>query len=265
MLLLNHLNVNTYNGQSYSISWEFEPTTDLLTDYTISIYRSESPTPGIDNYSLIASGVNANAYNYIDTSVSQLLDMGRPWFYKLAIINSTNNEVSYQPEPASYIKCSVPDRVFREIVRRKNINLSNTRFSGRDFRIFKRRSWGTHCSNCWDESLQRSTDSNCLVCYGTGWLNGYYSPITVRGMKNPSPKMNQINMFGEWKPSDSLLYMLGYPPLKPRDIVADDDNHLWTVIQIRTVERLGYIVEQSAQLALIAQDDLLYKYLLTEV
>ena len=69
-------------------------------------------------------------------------------------------------------------------------------------------------------------------------------------------------MFGEWKPSDSLLYMLGYPPLKPRDIIVDDNNHLWTIVQVRTIERRGYIVEQNAQIASLAQDELLYKQLL---
>lgn len=263
MLILSSLEVSVPDGQSLYLSWDFQPDTDLISDYEINIYRSESPVDDISQYDLIASGLSANLYSYHDTSVSQLLDLGRPWFYKLGIYETTvTGIISYQPDPAVYLKDEVPDRVFREIVRRKNINLQNPRFSGRDFQVIKRRTWGTHCNACWDESLQRSTDSNCLVCYGTGWINGYYDPISVRGMKNPSPKLNQINMFGEWKPSDSLLYMLGYPPLKPRDIIVDDNNHLWTVVQVRTIERRGYIVEQNAQIASLAQDELLYKQLL---
>jgi hypothetical protein len=263
MLILKSLDVSTYDGQSYNISWEFEPDSDIVANYTVNIYRSESPTVGIDEYDIVVSGISANLYSYVDTSVSQLLDFGRPWFYKLAVTDELTAEVSYQPEPAAYLKNEVVNRVFREIVRRKNINLLNPRFSGRDFKIFKRRSWGTHCSVCWDASLQRSTDSSCTTCFGTGWINGYYNPVSIRGMKNSSPKLNQINMFGEWKPSDSVLYMLGYPPLKSRDIIADDNNHLWTVVQIRTTEHLGYIIEQQAQIASIAQDDFLYRYLLT--
>lgn len=262
MLVLKTLDVSTYNGQSYNLEWDFEPDVEEISDYLVNVYRSESPVDDINRYDLVVSGLSANAYSFIDTSVSQLLDLGRPWFYKLGIYNPAISGISYQPDPAAYLKDEVPDRVFREIVRRKNINLQNPRLSGRDFRVFKRRTWGTHCPDCWDMNLQRSTDSDCTTCVGTGWINGYYDPITIRGMKNTSPKLNQINMFGEWKPSDSLLYTLGYPPLKPRDIVADDNNHLWTVVQIRTVERRGYVVEQNVQIASIAQDDFLYKYLL---
>jgi len=263
MLILKSLDIATYDGQSYNVSWEFEPDTDLYSDYSVNIYRSESPVDDITQYETVASGLNANLYSYIDTGIAQLLDLGRPWFYKLGIYETINiSGITYQPDPAAYLKDEVPNRVFREIVRRKNINLLNPRFSGRDFKIFKRRSWGTHCNVCWDESLQRSTDSSCTTCYGTGWINGYYDAIDIRGMKNSSPKLSQINMFGEWKPSDSMLYMLGYPPLKSRDIVADDNNHLWTVVQVRSTEHLGYVIEQQAQIASLAQDELLYKQLL---
>lgn len=263
MLIVKSLDVSTYDGQSYNIGWEFQPDTDLITDYEVNIYRSESPVDNITQYDVVASGLSANLYNYIDTSITQMLDMGRPWFYKLGIYETTNlSGISYQPETAAYLKDEVPDKIFREIVRRKKLNINHPRHSGRDFKVVKRRTWGTHCNVCWDDSLQRSTDSNCTTCFGTGWINGYYDPITVRGMKNPSPKLNQINMFGEWKPSDSLLYMLGYPPLKPRDIIIDDNKHLWTVVQVRTIERVGYIIEQIVQIALIAQDELLYKQLL---
>jgi len=262
MLTLSSLDILTYDGQSYNISWDFIATEELITNYEVDIYRSESPVSGISQYEIVESGLSANLYSYVDTSISQLLDIGRPWFYKLGIHDLVTSGITYQPEPAAYLKDEVPDKIFREIVRRKNINLNNSRGSGRDFKIFKRRTWGTHCSVCWDSSLQRTTDSNCTTCSGTGWLNGYYDSLTIRGMKNTSPKLSQINMFGEWKPSDSLLYVLGYPPLKPKDIISDDDNHLWTVVQVRTIERLGYIIEQIVQMALLAQDELLYKQLL---
>lgn len=263
MLTIESLNVTSYDGESLQLSWEFATTSEVISDYGVNVFRSESTNSGISDYDVVASGISANDYSYIDTGVSQLLDLGRPWFYKLEIINNNTAESTFQPTAPAYLKDGVPDRVFREIVRRKAIVLNNPRYSGRNFKVFKRRTWGIHCSTCWDQSLQRSTDSDCPTCYGTGWINGYYNPVTFRGMKNTSPKLSQINMFGEWKPSDSLLYMLGNPPLKTRDIISDDDNHLWTIVQVRGVERLGHIVEQNAQIALISQDDFLYKNLLS--
>lgn len=259
MLILDYLKINTYDGTSINLQWDFKPDISLITDYKINIYRAESPVNDINQYDLIASGINANQYFYNDTTVSQLLDIDRQWFYKLGIYENTNpTNITYQPDTAEYLKSSIPDRIFRKLIKNKKLGL---KFAGRQFKLIKRRTWGTHCPVCWDLSLQRSTDPNCLTCYGTGWINGYYNPVLINGMKNPSPKLTQINMFGEWKPSDSLFYTLGFPPLKPKDIVVDDNNHLWTIVQVRTVERLGYVIEQIAQLASISQDELLYKYL----
>lgn len=260
MLILDYLTVTTYDGSSLNISWDFRPDISLISDYKVNIYRAEAPISDINQYDLIASGISANQYMYIDSSVAQLLDIDRSWFYKLGIYEATNSGIiSYQPEQAAYLKNELPDKIFRRIIKQKNLTL---KFSGRNFKVVKKRTWGTHCPDCWDISLQRCTNPNCITCLGTGWINGYYDPISIKGMKNSSPKLNQINMFGEWKTSDSLLYILGFPPLKPKDIIIDDNNHLWTIVQVRTIERLGYIIEQIAQIASISQDELLYKYLI---
>ena len=65
-------------------------------------------------------------------------------------------------------------------------------------------------------------------------------------------------MFGEWKPSDSMLFTLNYPLLSPRDVVVDDEGKRWVVIQIRYLKKLGYIIEQQVQLAQVANEDKVY-------
>jgi hypothetical protein len=50
------------------------------------------------------------------------------------------------PTPAGYLRDESTDTYYLEILRRKSLILE--RFSGRSFKILKRRTFGTRCSLC---------------------------------------------------------------------------------------------------------------------
>lgn len=167
--------------------------------------------------------------------------------------------MSIQPDRPGYRKGVIADKFALEILRRKNLSLD--RHAGRDFYILKRRTFGTHCPTCWDETLQRSSESTCTSnpsCYGTGWTTGYFNAIYTKAMMNVAPKYNQITMFGQWMPQDTMFTMLNFPPLRSQDIVVDENNKRWMVKQVRSVEKNGFLIEQNAQCSLIALDDIIY-------
>jgi len=109
----------------------------------------------------------------------------------------------------------------------------------------------------------RIDTSECDTCYGTGWVEGYFKPIPIKGMLSPSPKYNQITMFGEWYPLDNLLLMLNYPPVRSKDILIDDKNQRWVSRQVKTIEKNGFLIEQSVRCSLIALDDKIYEVPIT--
>lgn len=258
MLQLESFNVITeYNLDSLVVQWEFVPSNETLMNYSINVYRSESSNILLDEYICVASGISANTYYHEDTTISGWHDFTRTWYYKLKIVNDTTNEYSVVPELPVRIKSVNINYITKEIIRRKRLVLQQK--SGRDFYILKKYTQGVHCPMCWDVTLFKTTDPDCETCAGTGWTTGYYNALSIRGMSNAAPKYNQINMFGDWMPSDVLFYCLGFPLLRPKDIIVDDINRRWIVVQIRTIEHLGYIIEQNAQLALIAPDDYIYK------
>ena len=113
---------------------------------------------------MVTSGISATTYSYIDSSVSGLYDPLRVWYYRLDVKSSTESLV--QPTQASYRKGVSTDKFHKEILRRKKISLD--KYTGRDFFILKRRTYGTHCTECWDSTLMRITSQDCDVCYGTG-------------------------------------------------------------------------------------------------
>ena len=252
MAKLLDIKVNDYI-QFIELSWIVDVYNQFDAGVTLSIYRSETPgtTNDLSEYDLIADKVDPYSGKFIDNTLNNIANFTRTWFYKIA--SSTGELLTSAPV---YIKYITTDKQAKEILRRKAIALKR---SARDFHLLKKRTWGKHCSQSWDETLQRETNPDCQVCYGTGWEGGYFRSISFKGMTNSSPKYNQIMMFGEWKPSDVMLYTLNYPLLTSRDIVVDDEGKRWIVIQVRYLEKLGYKIEQQVQLALISPDDKIYQ------
>ena len=258
MITLDTLTVNQLDVNNIVLTWDFLTTSENFTDYTLEIYRSESPGSqgSLVGYDKIADTIDPLIGTYTDNTLRGLRTAGRVWYYKLNIIQTSTQVSTSQPSFASFFKKSNLDLARKEILRQKRIVLE--KLSGRKFFVLRRRTWGDHCTKCWDTVLFRAADPYCPECYGTGWTQGYFSPIPFYGMITPSPERNQIMMFGEWKPSDTLLEMLSYPILREKDVVADDSGNRWVAVQIQKVEKLGFLLEQKVQLALIENDDVVY-------
>lgn len=257
MILIDTLTISSYRSDRLTLTWEFKDTIELLSDYSLNIYRSENPgTDDLDGYDIIASGVSATTISYEDTTVAGLYDPLRTWYYELEIVNNITSKSTIQPEIPAYRKGVVTDKIALSIIRRKSLSLNKK--TGRDFYILKRRTYGTHCPACWDETTGRVTVGDCTTCYDTGWVDGYFESIYTKGMVTVSPDHNQITMFGSWVPKDVIFYTLNFPPLRAKDVVVDDENQRWIVKQVVPTKKNGFLIEQSVQCSLIALDDIVY-------
>tara|TARA_Y100000004_G_scaffold196679_1_gene267555 strand:- start:623 stop:1429 length:807 start_codon:yes stop_codon:yes gene_type:complete len=268
MLTLKSLTVSSFDIDSLTLTWEFKSTTELITDYTIDVYRSESPTEvttvsGVKaNYDHIASGLSAETYSYKDTSIENIYDPFRQWYYRLLVTKEgTNKQFFLGDSKPAYVNDNSLDKAYKEILRRKTLVLNKK--TGRDCKVLKRRTFGTYCTTCYDEVLFRATDPDCTECHGTGFKTGYFPAISMKAMINAAPKYNQITMFGEFMPSDALLNTLNFPPLRPRDVIVDNINRRYLVRQVRPIEKNGVLIEQAVQISLISPDDYVYQLPLT--
>ena len=258
MLSLTNLTVTTYDVDKLTVAWTFKSTSENLTDYVIDVYRSESPGTGIDEYTLVGSGISANTASYDDTTVSGLFHPTRTWFYKIKLTHSVKGTTAllFDSTPA-HIKSYTIDRPTLEIIRRKKLALD--RFSGRSVSILRRRTFGTRCSTCWDTTLSRVTKDGDEECYGTGISGGYFPKQDVKALLTTAPKYNQITMFGEWMPSDCMMNLVGVQPVKQGDVIVDDAAKRWAIKSVRTVEKGGVLIEQMCQLSLISPSDIVYQ------
>jgi len=62
----------------------------------------------------------------------------------MKIIDTVNSEVSVQPLQPAWINSQVLDNYSRAIIRKKELHLN--KLVGRNFYLFKRRTWGTKCT-----------------------------------------------------------------------------------------------------------------------
>jgi hypothetical protein len=138
MINLSRLIVNKYSPEYLTLSWSFLPTQESLGDYTLDIYRSESPSQDIDDYELVFSGVAVNLPFKNDTTLEGLLtENTRKWYYKLKIKNVTTNAFEIAPTIPAYINDDIPNLVWKQIWRKKKLGLD--RKSGRNFYLLKKR------------------------------------------------------------------------------------------------------------------------------
>jgi hypothetical protein len=213
----------------------------------------------LSDYELLTSGLNPYTTSYYyDYSVSGISNKFLDWQY-VVIISGLTTGLTSQTTPVTI----TPTRLnaAKEIVRRRAIVLN--RKSASKFQILKKRRYGTFCTECGDPILQKTTKSRCGTCYGTGYVGGYYSAITVSGQLNEAPTRQQLVVFGGWHDQDSILYTNTPPILDPDDFVMDVYGRRWVVQSTRTVNMAIFIIAQIVQMRLAEKESDVYLFPLT--
>lgn len=255
MIGLKLLKIKKYNLDTLSIHWEFKDTDEDLSNYEIDVYKSETPGEehSIDEYNLVASGQTATQWDWTDTGVSGLNSHNRTWYFKLKIKDTLNNEFSIQPSKGQYFNNISPDKYHKYILKKK-IKAIDKR-QGRDCFLIKKRTWGTKSQKGWDETLQKPTGEGE---YGTGWKDPYYEPIPFKAMITPHATERQLTQFGVFESGNAMISTLPYPPIREGDIIVDNLNERWRVLQMKPVQKRGVTVEQVSRAELIHASDELY-------
>ena len=122
--------------------------------------------------------------------------------------------------------------------------------------VFKKRHDGAHCPECWDKVLKRVTKSQCLTCYGTGKVGGYYPPIDVWMSFEPDPKVAQVTEWGLRQPTQTDIQFTNYPLLNVDDIIVElKPGRVWKVSNTRGPEKNRTVMLQFARLDAVNPSD----------
>jgi hypothetical protein len=251
-LAFKNLKVRGFSLDFLEVLWEIEDTMSDPHDFTIEVYRSESPMGPWD----LVAGPFEDKYRFVDNRVN-LLHRWRQLYYQIRSTEKadTDNVVS---SPAFTFHAE-PDLIAEEIQRLERLVWEE--FAGRRCFIFPVRTFGHRCS-CYDGPAKgkghthQRRRSRCITCYDTGFTRGYLDPIEVFMQIDPNAKSVQPLPAGERQQSDTTARLPNFPLMKPRDIIVEAENRRWRVVKVSQTERLRSVVHQELVLHEIIKGDI---------
>lgn len=214
------------------IEWE-------LQGDTFSIYRSTSPTSGFE---LLAEN-NVQPF-FIDKSVN-LYDEDIQYYYRIEGFSGGSKIAEAGPETNVYAQADpIADKVIHESkVLLKIMNNPPVFF------LLKRKV-GMPCPNCYNPVTKRVKFSNCKVCGGTGVLEGYHDPISVR----ISMDISQMVVASDMTDTDRTqltpirAWITNFPRLHPEDVMVDIQNQRYKVVSVGPRTKSQYLIRQVLDL-----------------
>ena len=252
-LVIRNPLVRGFSLDFLDVSWEIEDTFLDPHDFWMYVYRSESPMGPWD----LVAGPFEDRYRFVDNRVN-LQHRWRVLYYKIRTIQKSDPTNSVDSD--SFHMEGDPDLIAAEIQRLERLLWEE--FAGRRCFIFPVRTFGQHCPSCFsgpDKGKGFSSQKNrsqCLTCYDTAYVRGYFDPIEIFMQFDPCSASIQTLPIAERHQNDTGARLPNFPLLKPRDIIVEAENRRWRVVRVTPTERLRSVVHQELVLHEIVKGDI---------
>jgi hypothetical protein len=242
---ITRLRVRSLDRNLTEISWELRPTQEDVLDYTFQVLRSESPSGPFDPL----DPPFQDRYLFIDNAIW----VGDRWRTLHYIVRITHAPSGATKDFGPIMQEPEADLIGLEL--RRHIQLLMHEYAGRKCWALPLRTFGQRCE-CWDPRLFKRTRSRCELCFDTGFVRGYMSPIEVWMMIDPSAKKTDTTNVGVTQQSNTTARIGYYPPLKPGDLLIEPENRRWRVVQVNQTEQVRAAVHQEILLHEIPPRDI---------
>lgn len=184
------------------------------------------------------------------------LSLVRTIYYRITATASTGVIASV----VSGLKTALPprqERLQRKMQRDLSIGL---KFNGTSTYILKRKHWGVRCLKCFDILTKKVTNSKCPVCFGTGFEDGYETPVLITGRFTAPNSNTDMTPQGLSDTTKLRFICSDYPNIDPLDILVDKyRNQRFIVQQQAETELRRNTVHQSLVISLLAIDSAEYQ------
>lgn len=244
---ISQLKVRSLDKDLTEISWRVVDTQEDVFDYTFQLFRSESPSGPFDPL----CPPFKDRYLFVDNAV-YVGDRWRTLHYQLRVTHIPSGDV----EDIGPVLLE-PEADLIAVELRRHVQLLFHEYAGRKCWVLPLRTFGQRCE-CWDPTLYKRTRSRCELCFDTGFVRGYLSPIEVWMQVEPSPKTTQTTNVGAMQQSNTTARIGYYPPLKPGDIIVEAENRRWRCLQVNQTEHVRAGVHQELSLHEIPPKDVEY-------
>jgi len=145
----------------------------------------------------------------------------------------------------------------RKILRDQYLGLKF--LSGITVKVLKRKHFGTRCPDCLDSLTEYSVVYQCITCYGTGWVDGYFTPIETLVSMGPEAVQEEATDTGNTTLASTSMRLLAYPKVTKGDIIVETDiNKRWIVDRISPSELHRILVHQDVVVNELARHSIEY-------
>ena len=241
MIRLTDTRVTGFSRQYYDIFWEIAPTTEDIQEYTFTVERSEAEAGPF----LPITDALVDRYAVRDNNVP-LISHNRTLFYRVKVRHTPSGKVFYGETSDRWGK---PDLIAQEIMRLETLLFRE--FTGGTCFLFPRRTFGQRCPQCWDDVMQKTVDSSCPTCFGTGFSGGYHYPVQFEAQIDEAPVTEPVTSSDHHHQKMYTFRSPASPEIKPLDLFVDFKNRRMRVVQVSGTTRLGVRVRQEIQAVLL--------------
>lgn len=143
----------------------------------------------------------------------------------------------------------------KEIERRETILLE--KFTGVKTFVFRRKSFGLRCTECWDAQIEKVRKDHCKTCLGTSFTGGYFPGFQTLFQYEPTPNTAVKEARGTVETNTLSAWTISSPKLEMFDIILRvPDWKIFRIEQAVSTELQTVEVRQTVQLIELAKDSI---------
>lgn len=238
------------NGGS-RFTWELDRTFHDDGPYVFQLQGSRVGTADAPDW--VDVGPPSQDPTYLIDASARLWGLSKPWFYRAVLTTAAGSYTS--PSANVFGRLNVEQwLVVRELVRKEDLVLR--RLAGLRGTLLKARRYGTRCS-CVDPVTFEVGNSSDPVCYGTGYVGGYYPPVAlafaIPAERTKKESVAYTQGLGTVLPDVLRVRMLATTPIATRDVWVheggDDRFHVHEVREVAAWQGVPIVYEVTMRLA----------------
>ncbi len=201
----------------------------------------------------------------LDTGTEEYRKFNRGFYIVEAILLDKNN-VTIKSVPATWSTGQGRWVELRsiEIQRREYTLLS--KFNGLKSYLFRRKTYGERCPDCWSTTTEKIIRDHCETCMGTGFKGGYFEAAPCYMNYDSTPNALARTYFGIFEPDQISAWTISLPEIRPDDIVLRAED--WNVYRVENMvptELRGKTVRQIVKLTQLSKNDVENQLITREV
>lgn len=255
MLTVRRIYLNNNYSSATLVRWDVADTLETMDDYAFNIYTSPSPTTEFSKVNDVP--VLGLSYMYRHPHI---YDASVKYYFRIEVLNIVTNEALLCDEVgAMYL--TPADPVADTIIYQNEVLLKHVLGRPPVKLLIKRRS-GTRCTSCWDPELMEVTKSSCVDCYSVGYAGGYLPPEDIYISFTEPGFLTKFDIADvrDTQQAVTQAWCSNYPLVLPGDIIVDEFNRRFIIIQVQPTTKSGQIyLRQLLQLQLLPPTDVVYK------